>query len=69
MEQRWTNIYTSTNFYQAEILRQALEANGIDAVLLNKKDSSYQFGEVQVMVPEADFAAATEIIIQQNLDI
>lgn len=68
MEQRWTNIYTSTNFYQAEILRQALEANGIDAVLLNKKDSSYQFGEVQVMVPADDVAAATEIIIQQNLD-
>ena len=68
MEQRWTNIYTSTNFYQAEILRQALEANGIDAVLLNKKDSSYQFGEVQVMVPTDDVAAATEIIIQQNLD-
>jgi type III secretory pathway lipoprotein EscJ len=68
MEQRWTTIYTSTNLYQAEILRQALEANGIDAVLLNKKDSSYQFGEVQVMVPEADFAASTEIIIQQNLN-
>lgn len=68
MEQTWVRIYTSTDYFKAEIIRQALEASGIDAVLLNKKDSSYQFGEVQIMVPEADFAAATEIIIQQNPD-
>lgn len=68
MEQTWVRIYTSNDYFKAEIIRQALEASGIDAVLLNKKDSSYQFGEVQIMVPEADFAAATEIIIQQNPD-
>lgn len=68
MEQTWVRIYTSNDYFKAEIIRQALEASGIDAVLLNKKDSSYQFGEVQIMVPEADFAAATEIIIQKNPD-
>jgi hypothetical protein len=69
MENKWVHIYTSGDFFKAELLRQALVENGVEAVLLNKKDSSYQFGEVRVMVAERDFATATEIIIQENLDI
>jgi hypothetical protein len=68
MDKNWIKIYASGDFFKAELIRQALEENDIEVVLMNKKDSSYQFGEVQLLVPESAFAQATEIIIQNNLN-
>ena len=68
MEKDWIKVYASSDFFKAEMLRQKLEENEIEVVLMNKKDSSYQFGEVQLFVAETNFAQATEIIIQNNLN-
>ncbi|MDB5131480.1 MAG: hypothetical protein JWR02_1229 [Mucilaginibacter sp.] len=42
MEKNWIKLFTSTNFYQAEMLKQALIENDINAVLMNQQDSSHQ---------------------------
>lgn len=67
MEQ-WQKVFSSTDFFQAELLKQLLVANDIEAVLLNKKDSSYQFGEAQVLVAESDRERAEALILQNNLN-
>lgn len=67
MDKNWTQIFTTTDFFKAEMLRQILEENEIEVVLMNKKDSSYQFGEVQLMVPETEFAKASKLITQNDL--
>jgi hypothetical protein len=42
MEKNWVKIFTSTNFYQSEIVKQVLTGHHIDAVLLNRQASSHQ---------------------------
>lgn len=56
----WTCIATESQSFQAELLKNTLEGSGIQAVILNQRDSSYGFGELRVMVPavEGDRARA-----------
>lgn len=63
----WIKIYTSQEFIKSEIVRQVLTDNGIDAVLMNKQDSSYKFGNIDVYIHPANFDRAIEIIIQNEL--
>ncbi len=58
----WTKVYTTSDPITAELSKQLLEENGIEAVLLNKQDSSYHFGDVQVLVPEKDSQAAQKLL-------
>lgn len=64
MEKNWIKLFTGTDFFKAEIARQSLEENSIRAVLLNKKDSSYGFGQVEVWVHEADQQEAEAVLKQ-----
>jgi hypothetical protein len=41
--------------------------NEIEAVIINKQDSSYKFGEVEVHIRQADFEKASEIILTNDL--
>jgi hypothetical protein len=62
MSQNWTKVYTTSDPTKAELSKQLLEESGIEAVLLNKQDSSYHFGVVQVLVPEKDSQAAQKLL-------
>ena len=50
MEKDWIQVYTTNQMFQAELFKQVLEDHKIEAVILNKKDSSYKFGEIEVYV-------------------
>ncbi|MHC1702836.1 MAG: DUF2007 domain-containing protein [Tenuifilaceae bacterium] len=55
MEANWVVVYSSDKPWQAEIAKQVLSDNGIDAVIINKRDSSYQaFGDAEVYVANED---------------
>lgn len=63
MENNWVKVFTTKDPITAEIIKQGLIENEIAAVLMNKKDSSYQvFGLVDVMVNEKDQEAAEAYI-------
>ncbi len=65
MEPSWQKVYSSNDQFKAELLKQVLVANQIEAVVLNQKDSSYQFGEVSILVHQADWTTAKTLIHQQ----
>ena len=51
MEKDWVQIYSTDKMFQAEIFKQVLADHKIEAVIINKMDSSYKaFGEVEVYV-------------------
>ena len=50
MEQDWQLVYSAKSAIDAEMVRGMLENNGIEAVVMNKQDSSYLFGDVEVYV-------------------
>jgi len=70
MEKNWIKIFTSANFYQAEIVKQVLVEHHIDSVLLNKKDSSHgTFGHIEVYIHQQDFSSAIEIMILNQINL
>ncbi|MEB0263451.1 MULTISPECIES: hypothetical protein [unclassified Mucilaginibacter] len=70
MEKNWVKIFTSSNFYQSEIVKQVLTGYQIDAVLLNKQASSHQaFGDIEVYVHQENFSSAIEIMILNQINL
>ncbi|MEO5909816.1 MAG: DUF2007 domain-containing protein [Pelobium sp.] len=67
MNDSWVKIYTSNQFFKSEIVKQVLIDHEIEAVIMNKQDSSYKFGEVEVHIQQKDFQKALEIILQNDL--
>lgn len=63
MEKDWKQVFLTGELYLAEIAKDVLENNGIEAVILNKKDTSYaSFGDIEVYVNEKDEVQALEIL-------
>lgn len=48
MTDKWVKIFTTTQPHQAAIVQSLLETNEIACVTMDKKDSAYGFGEVEV---------------------
>lgn len=50
--QDWYKLYSTKNYVEANIIKGKLEENNIQAVILNKQDSSYlAFGDIEIYVP------------------
>lgn len=70
MEKNWVKIYTSTDYYQAEIIKQVLIEHEIDAVLLNRQSSSHRnFGNIEVYIHEEDFSRAIELMVVNQISL
>lgn len=68
MENR-TKIYTTTVEHSAILMRDKLEAAGINALILNQKDSTYgTFGTIEVYVLNEDVEKAEKIIAENTAE-
>lgn len=56
------HIYSSGQPIQAELVKQMLANNNIAAFLVNKQDSAYKFGEIEVYVGRDDVIRAKMLI-------
>ena len=66
MEKDWIKLITTASPIEAEMIRQLLETTGVTAVVLNKQDSSYRFGQIELYVHESVSETARELIAGQN---
>lgn len=64
----WGVIFETDQLYQAELVKNLLHDNNIEAVILNQKDSSFKIGAVEVMVKEEDKGKAAAIIKSVNCE-
>lgn len=63
MADDWVVIHSTTFLHRAELIKGMLIENNVDAVVLNRQDSSYvQFGEVEVHVKRDDVIRAKRLI-------
>jgi hypothetical protein len=62
MEKGWEKILETSNELRIEIARQILEENDIEAIILNKKDSSYQIGDIELYVNRDDIIKAKLVL-------
>jgi len=63
MEKGWKQIYFTQKEYQAQMARDILKLENMDAVILSHHDSAYTtFGEFEVYVREENEEKALELI-------
>jgi hypothetical protein len=55
-------IYAVGNPYQAELIRQMLMNSNIQAFIINKQDSAYKFGDIELYVHRDDIIRAKKLI-------
>ena len=68
MDGNWVKIFSSSQGFKAEIIKGMLEHHEITAVIVNKQDSSYLVGEIEVYVP-ADFAMKATRLVNEHKEI
>lgn len=63
----WVPVFTTTEEFVAERIKEVLGESGITAVILNQMDFSYKtFGEIKVMVNGEDQENAEKVIKEYN---
>ena len=63
MEKEWTVVFETDQLYRAEIALQDLQEEGVEAVIMNKKDSSYiVIGDIKVLVRNEFLVKAEDLI-------
>jgi hypothetical protein len=63
MGNNWVKIYTVSQEYEAEMIKGILDQNEIGCVIVNKKDSSYLFGEIEIFVDVEEAFIAKQLIL------
>ena len=59
----WIKIYTTQDRIKGEIVKSALNEQGIPNVVMNKQDSAYVLlGDIEIMVPKEDVDEAYNLI-------
>lgn len=59
MQSGWKKVYSTTDIFQAQLLKEKLEAMNIPCVVMNQQDSAYiSIGEVELYVQEDNFLKA-----------
>ena len=59
---KWASVYKDTLIHRVQIVQAVLADMGIPAVVLNKKDASYQIGYFEVQVGQDDVISALKTI-------
>jgi len=68
VSENWVKVYTTSDAFAAEVLKQGLTEAGIPAVTMNKQLSAYHIGEINVLVSKVDFDKAIEYIVENEID-
>ena len=63
----WVKIYSTNQIQQPEIIKSILEDAEIPCTTIDKKDSSYIFGEIEIYVPEENVEAAVNILKENKI--
>ena len=66
MEPNLVHIFSSGQPYRAEMVKQMLTDHNIQSFLVNKQDSAYKFGEVELYVNRDDVIRAKKLIHEFN---
>ncbi len=67
MKDSWQKIYSNAFEHEVEIVRAVLDDAGINSVVMNKKDSVYLVGEIELYVQADDVMRARKIIEKESL--
>ncbi len=61
-EHNWVMIYSSSSLIEVELRHGLLQCEEIESIVVNKKDSLYLIGEVELYVKQGDALRARQFI-------
>ena len=62
VNERWVCLFGSRHLYKAEILKALLNEHDISSVIINKQDSAYLFGDIELYVILDDILKAQQVL-------
>jgi hypothetical protein len=65
MQENTVKVFSGSQLYQVSIARAILEDEGIPCFVIDKKDSSYIFGEIELYV-HAELADKALLLLTEN---
>ena len=71
--QGWAQVYTTSDDVEAQLIRENLQADGIDAEVLSQKDHTFavdlgELSPVRLLVPAYEYARAVEVVEKRKDD-
>ena len=64
MDKDLVKIYATGQPYLAELVRQMLSDKNIQSFIINKQDSAYKFGDIELFV-NRDYVIRAKLLIQE----
>ena len=64
MQHDWVCIYITNNEYRANLAKEMLEEYDIESIIMNKRDSSYGFGDIELYV-RTDVVIRAKMLVNQ----
>ncbi len=62
MDNAWIRVYVTSNYQQAQLIKMKLKENEIETIEINKQDSMYLFGDIELYVSKLDYNKAIDLI-------
>ena len=62
MEKDWVIAYATNQLYQADIFKKVLSDHNIESIIINKQDTNYKFGDVEVYVKRDQILRAKKLV-------
>ena len=62
MNNDWIEVYSTNDIFKAEVIRNMLISNNIEAIIMNQQDSSYHFVTAKIYTKKENILKAKEII-------
>jgi hypothetical protein len=62
MNNDWIEVYSTNDIFKAEVIKNMLISNNIEAIIMNQQDSSYHFGTAKIYTKKENILKTKEII-------
>lgn len=62
MNNNWIEVYSTNDIFKAEVIKNMLISNNIEAIIMNQQDSSYHFGTAKIYTHKKNISKAKKII-------
>lgn len=66
MTDDWVLVFSAIDIFEVNYLQELMSEDNIETVVMNKQDSSYLFGEIELYTRNTDALAAKQIIEKQK---
>lgn len=68
MKPEWVLVYSTDQMYKALFMKEKLFDENIEAVIVNKRDSLYAIGEIELYVPPEEAVKSIYFIKKQSFE-